>query len=161
MALPVLFLAFWIIVNARITLEVLVIGVVISVFMSLFYYRVLGASFAAERRVWAKGGKLITFALMLVREIIKANVQMIKIILSPKLNIPPQLIYFKSPVKTGFAKVLLTYSIILPPGTIVFHLDQDIVGVHAIDGTLGKDINQSEMVKLIGDIERGGSHVRL
>ena len=159
--MPVLFLAFWIIVNARMTLEVLIIGVVISVFMSLFYYRVLGASFAAEKRIWAKGGKLIVFVLMLVVEIVKANVQMIKLILSPKLNIRPQLIYFKSPVETGFAKVLLTYSIILPPGTIVFHLDEDIVGVHAIDSALGQDVNRSGMVRRLGDIERGDSHVRI
>ena len=162
MALPVLFLAFWIIVNARLTLEVLLVGIVISVFMSLFYYRILGASFAAEKRIWVKSGKIIVFLLKMLAEIAKATVMMIKIILSPNMcNINPQLVYFKSPVETGFGKVLFTYSTILTPGSVVFHVDENVIGLHAIDRTVGQSINKSEMVKLIADIERGDSHVRL
>ena len=153
--MPVLFLAFWIVLNSRVTLEVAAIGIFISTLMSLFVYRFVGISFDAEKKVWAKTWQLIVYLALLLREIIKANFQMIRIILSPKLEIHPQIVYFKSPVKSDFAKVMLTYSIMLTPGTVIFELEGDRFGIHAIDPTMADGINESVFVHKLKNIEGG------
>ncbi|MCL2617548.1 MAG: Na+/H+ antiporter subunit E [Defluviitaleaceae bacterium] len=149
--MPVLFLAFWIILNSAVTPEVLVIGVLISVVMSLFLYKMVGLSFAKEKQIWAKAWPITIYMSMLLWEIVKANIQMIKIILSPKLEIHPQIVYFQSPVKSDFAKVMLTYSIMLTPGTVIFELNGDRFGIHAIDPTMTDTINDSIFVRMLQD----------
>jgi len=159
--LPVLFLAFWVMINARITLEVVVLGIIISAAMSLFTYRYLGVSFGSEKRIWTKAAHIFIYLFVLLKEIINANIQMIKIVLQPKIKIKPQIIYFKSPFHTNFAEVMLTYSIILTPGTIVFHLDDGVFGVHAIDSELGVGINDSDFVHRLKTIEGESADVSL
>ncbi|MCL2852808.1 MAG: Na+/H+ antiporter subunit E [Defluviitaleaceae bacterium] len=153
--MPVLFLVFWIILNSRVTLEVVAIGVFISALMSLFLYRLVGISFDAEKKVWSKAWPITLYMALLMIEIIKANVQMIKIILSPKLEIHPQIVYFTSPVKSDFAKVMLTYSIMLTPGTVIFDLEGDRFGIHAIDPAMTESIDDSIFVHKLKNIEGG------
>ena len=146
-------------VNARITLEVVVLGVIISAAMTFFTYRYLDVSFSREKKIWAKAGHVFVYFFVLLKEIILANIQMIRIVLKPQINIKPQIIYFKSPLRSDFAKVMLTYSIILTPGTIVFHLEDDLFGVHAIDSQLGVGINDSNFVHRLKKIEGDWDHV--
>ena len=157
--MPVLFLAFWIILNSRVTLEVVVIGVFVSALMSLFAYRLVGISFSAEKKLWTKSWKIAAYLAMLLWEIIKANFQMVRIILSPKIEIHPLIVYFQSPVRTDFAKIMLTYSIMLTPGTVIFELEGDRLGIHAIDSTViiggADDSIFSTFVHRLRDIEGG------
>lgn len=153
--MPVLYLAFWLILNARVTVEVIVIGILVSILMSLFTYRLMGLNYAAEKKVWVKIGPITAYLIRLVYEVIKANVQMIKIILSPVIDIKPQIIYFDSPVKTDAAKVALSHSITLPPGAIIIELEGDRFGVHAIDASFVQGIRESIFVQELKKIEGG------
>jgi len=96
----------------------------------------VGISIEAEKKLWAKSWHITVYMLLLLFEIVKANIQMIKIILSPKLDIHPQILYFQSPVTTDFAKIMLTYSIMLTPGTVIVELEGGEFGLHAIDPTV-------------------------
>ena len=78
--MPILFLLFWIILNSRITLEVGGIGVFVSALMAVFVYRLIGLSFKEEWQIWKQAAALFRYLLALLVEIIKANLQMIRII---------------------------------------------------------------------------------
>ena len=162
--LPILFLLFWMILNGRVTVEVVAIGVFVSVIMSLFTYRVIGASLKKELMVWKKYGLyFVPYIANLISSVIKANFQMIRLILSPGAKISPQIVYFESPVKTDFAKILLTYSIMLTPGTFIFELEDGRFGVHAIEKNMTEGINDTNVVhklkKLEGAVLKGDMDV--
>ena len=156
--MPVLFLFFWVVLNGRVTVEVVAIGVFVSIIMSLFTYRIIGASPKKELLVWKKYGTyFIPFAATLVVSVIKANFQMIRLILSPQAKVSPQIAYFESPVKTDFAKMLLTYSIMLTPGTFIFELEDGRFGVHAIEKNMTEGINDTNVVRRLRKIEGGSA----
>lgn len=153
--MPVLFLAFWLILNARVTVEVVAVGIVVTLAVSFFTYKLLGLSFAAERKVWAKIGRIIAYLFVLVIEVVKANLHMIAVILSAVIEIKPQLVYFKSPVRSNAAKVALANSITLTPGTITIKLEDDQYGIHALDAPMGDGIESSVFVEKLKKIEGG------
>ena len=158
--MPVLFLAFWIVLNSRLTAEVVGIGIVVSLVMSYFTYRLIGLSAREEWKIWTKYGvHLIYYFVLLLRDIVKATLQMIRIVLSSKFEIKPQIVYFKPPVKWEFSKILLLYSIMLTPGTVMFELEDDRIGIHAIDPCMAKGIDDSVFVRKLKKIEGGQLHV--
>jgi len=155
--LLLLFFAFWVILNSRVTLEVVLLGVALSVLMSFFVYRVLGFEFKREWRIWASLPRLFLYFLALFSEIIKANLQMLRIILSPQMDkhIHPQIVYFQSPVKTDFVKILFMYSIMLTPGTILFDLDGERFGGHAINAKTAVSFDGWDLIRRLQNLEGG------
>ena len=154
--MPILFLFFWVILNGRVTVEVVAIGVFVSLTMSLFTYRIIGVNPKKELQVWKKyGAYFIPYVVTLVVSVVKANFQMIRLVLSPRAKASPQIVYFKSPVKTDFARMLLTYSIMLTPGTFIFELEDGRFGVHAIEKTMTEGINDTNVVHELRNIEEG------
>ncbi|MDR2167524.1 MAG: Na+/H+ antiporter subunit E [Clostridiales bacterium] len=146
--MPILFFIFWIALNSRITVEVVVLGVIVSVLVSLFAYRLLGLSFKGQLATFKMHGKYLpSYIFTLIVEVIKANAQMIRIILSPKMDIDPTIVYFESPVKHSFSKIMLAYTIALTPGTILFELDGDRIGIHAIKFANAEVIKDWKQVK--------------
>ena len=136
-------------------MEVVAIGVFVSIIMSLFTYRVIGAGPKKEMHVWKRYGLyFIPYIVMLVVSVIKANFQMIRLVLSPGAKVSPQIVYFESPVKTDFARMLLTYSIMLTPGTFIFELEDGRFGVHAIEKSMTEGINDTNVVHKLRKLER-------
>ena len=155
--MPLLFFAFWVILNSRITLEVILLGVLLSALMSLFVYRVLGFDFKSELRGWASAHRIAFYILMLFIEIIKANLLMLKIVLSPKIDshIHPRIVYFQSPFHSDFAKILFIYSIMLTPGTILFDLNGERFGGHAINEEAAHSFDSWDLIRRLRELEGG------
>jgi multicomponent Na+:H+ antiporter subunit E len=147
--MPILFFIFWIALNARITVEVVVLGVIFAALASVFTYRLLGIDFKSQLTTLRQHWKhLLTYIVMIVFEVIKANVEMIRIILSPNMgNINPTIVYFQSPVKSTFSKIILCYNIALTPGTILFELEGDRIGIHTLRPSFANDILEYPIVK--------------
>ena len=131
--MPVLFLLFWIILNARVTPEVVISGVVVAFVVGLLFYKFIGLNPKTELKALKKVGLIIVYFFVLMAEIIKANANMIKLVLSPNIKTNPQIKYFDSPVRSDIAKMALACSINLTPGTVFIELEDNKFGVHAID----------------------------
>ncbi|GGG24657.1 Na(+)/H(+) antiporter subunit E [Lysinibacillus alkalisoli] len=82
-------------------------------------------------RVWA----LIKLTLLFIKELIMANVQVLKLALSPKLNMQPAFFALPIELKEEWEITLLSSLITLTPGTIVVHISDDAktLYIHAID----------------------------
>lgn len=153
--MPVLLFLFWVILNGRFTFDVIVVGVLVIIPVSIFNYRFAGISWKTEKKIWAKIFLIIIYLLNILVEVVRSNVLMIKIVLAPKINIKPQLVYFDSPVRSEMAKVMLANSITLTPGSVTFKVDGNRYGVHAIDPIVGDHLEDNKLVRMIKKIEGG------
>ena len=118
-----LFLAVWLILNGKVTWEILIFGLVISAVLFWFMCRFLDYSFRKEILLFRLTPLFIRYFWVLVKEIVKANVCVLKIIFSPELQPEPAFVYFDTNFKTGTARMLLANSITLTPGTITVSVE--------------------------------------
>ena len=83
------------------------------------------------RKAAVTGWYLLRFLL----ELLKANIQVAKVVLSPRIRIRPGVIAYRMGVKTDGGITLLANSITLTPGTLSVDVspDQRTLYVHALD----------------------------
>ena len=150
--LPVFFLL-WVIFNGNFTLEICIFGVIISVVIFAFICKFMDHSLRKEIVFYRKTILFIRYALLLVREIVKANFGVVHMILSQKEEIQPLLVTFHSDLKTATGKAFLANAITLTPGTITVSLEGDQYTVHCLDESLAEGMNDSEFVEYIRKLE--------
>lgn len=75
---------------------------------------------------------LVAYFIWLIKEIIVANIDVIKRIISPELPISPTWVKVKSTQKTRLGRVLFANSITLTPGTVSVQIDDDTILVHGL-----------------------------
>ena len=73
-----------------------------------------------------------TYAPWLIKEIVKSNLEVTKIILAPKLELQRNLIEVGANPKTDLGRVILANSITLTPGTVSVSMKDDRILVHAL-----------------------------
>lgn len=110
--------ALWIILNGRFTVEICLFGVVIAGAVYAFCVKKLGYSPRHEMRYLRRIGLLAVFLVTLVWEILKANLSVMKIILTPRPVYHAAIIRIHVPLREQFSRVMLSNSITLTPGTV-------------------------------------------
>lgn len=126
----VLFLT-WILLTESFASSELVFGFLISLIISLGTANVFtehGLSHLHPKRLFY----LIVYIPYYIYQVIKANVIMAMIVLSPSLPIKPGIVKVKTNLKTDVGKLALANSITLTPGTITMDIDGDEIFVHWI-----------------------------
>lgn len=127
---------FWLLLNGRLTLEITLVGLVLTAVMALVLYGLFDYTPATEGFVLRKLPLLLVYVVVLVWEILKANLAVCACILRKNRRVEPKLVTFRSSVKTGFGRFLLANSITLTPGTITVSVDADRLTVHCLDGEM-------------------------
>ena len=94
------------------------------------------------------------YLIILVAEIIKANISVTKIILASEIQIEPCMVKFTTPLKTSAARTALANSITLTPGTVSVSLDGNELLVHALDRDIAERLKGSILEKLLSRMER-------
>ena len=142
-------LLLWILFNGRITLEILIFGIVICSAICLLLSMITSQNlFKIDQRMLKRIAYRLRYYGVLVVEIVKANLQVMDLILTPgEIEIKPVLTEFKSVLKHSKLNVLLANSITLTPGTITVDLDRDRFLVLAVDESFAEDLDQSVFVK--------------
>ena len=148
-----LFFAVWIIFNGRFTLEIAVFGIVIAGLMFAFMCKFMDYSFRKERSFYKKFPLFCKYVLLLIREIIKANVAVCKMMLSRREVIEPAIVKVHTDLKTETARVMLANSITLTPGTITVSMEGRELLVHCLDKSFAEGMEDSEFVKLLEQLE--------
>ena len=148
-----LFFLVWLILNGRVTVEICVFGAFISAALFYFMCRFMDYSVRRERMLFRLVPWFGRYFWVLVEEIVKANVCVLKIILSPELQPEPALVYFDTELRTGAAKMLLANSITLTPGTITVSVEGNRFCVHCLDRELAEGMETSVFVELLKEME--------
>lgn len=81
-------------------------------------------------------------------EIIKANIDVAKRIINPRMPISPTLITLKTSQATDFGQVIYANSITLTPGTVALRIDKDTIEVHALSEELADDLAKGTMDRM-------------
>ena len=150
----ILFFLIWIIFNGKITTEIVIFGVAISLVIFLFSKKFLDYSIPKEIRLWKSFGLILDYLFTLTIEIVKANFQTMKYILSEREQVCPVLVEFDSKLQTNTAKALLADSITLTPGTITVSVEDNHYLVHCLDETLSEGIDVSVFEKKLERLEQ-------
>lgn len=149
-----LFFLIWIIFNGQLTWEIAVFGAVIAGLMYWFICKFLDYDPKMEIMIFKRLFQILHYVFILVKEIIKANFAVIKMIMSSRYEIEPAVVRFKTDLKTQQARILLANSITLTPGTITVSLEDDEYVVHCLDKSLAQGIGSSVFVTLLRKMER-------
>lgn len=149
-----LFMLLWIILNGRITPEILVVGLFIALPVYAFFCRYMAFSPKKEWQIIRRLGFCIRYVFVLLVEIVKANFQVMKLILSSRLEVEPKLVSFPTNLKKNGSKVALANSITLTPGTITVELKNDRFLVHCLDRDFAEGMDSSVFVELLEANER-------
>ena len=148
-----LFLAVWLILNGKVTLEILIFGIVISAVLFWFMCRFLDYNIRKEILLFHLAPLFARYFWVLVKEIVKANVSVFKLIYSPELQPEPAVVYFDTRLRSGIARVMLADSITLTPGTITISVENDRFCVHCLDKELAEGMEESVFVDLLEEME--------
>ena len=149
-----LYFIVWIIFAGDITLEICIFGAVIAAVIFAFTCKFMDYSIEKEKKILKKSFQFLHYIAVLVKEILLANVQTIKMILSEKEEVKPTLVDFKTDIKSETGKVLLANSITLTPGTITVELDDSGYVVHCLDESMAGGMDESVFVELIRKLEK-------
>ena len=148
-----LFFLFWIILNGRVTTEILCFGIAISLSLYLFSWKYLGYSLRHEKILFRNLPFIVTFLLVLIKEVFVSTIVMAGFIFNVKYLPEPVIVYFSTPIRSRFLQVILANSISLTPGTITLRLRDGEFQVHCYDKTMARGINDSTLVRLLSKME--------
>lgn len=147
------FLVLWIVFNGKITLEILVLGVIICSVLFAFCSKFMNYSLHRDIAIMKKLPLMFQYILILIIEVLKANSQVLHFIMTPKYQVEPQIVHFTSNLKTETARVILANSITLTPGTITVALEGNEFAVHCLDKEFAEGIENSIFAELLEKME--------
>ena len=156
----IIFLLLWIMLNGQLNLEIVCFGVIIAGVLYAFVCRFLDYSPKKDLLLMRKLPYILAYILILIWEIIKANVSAIRLALSYRNEVDPVIVKFRTDLKTDIAKVVLANSITLTPGTITIKLEGSELVVHALDVELVEGIDESVFVKMLRKMEAMDENTR-
>ncbi len=124
-------LLFWIMLNGTLAIDSLIVGIFVSLSITLLFCS--GLSFFTEFRATPKAfaAGLFYYAYFF-KELVKSNFKLAAIILSPSLPIKPGIVKVRTRLKSKMGRLMLANSITLTPGTLTVELDGEWLYVHCV-----------------------------
>ena len=148
-----IYLSLWLIFSMRLSAEIAVMGVIVSIAVYWFACSHMRYKPATDRKLLRNLLRGIRYALILVGETAKANAAVFRIVFSRTIEIEPRLVFFRTKLKTNVARVALANSITLTPGTITVALNDDLFCVHCLSGKMAEGIEDSIFVRELQKFE--------
>lgn len=143
----------WVIFNGSFTWEIAAFGIVIAAMLFAFTCKFMDYSIEKEKQNIKKVFQVLAFICLLLKEITLANFAVIRLILTQKEEIVPELVTFRSDLKTPTARAFLANVITLTPGTITVTLEEDRFLVHCLDEGMAEGIEDLEFQKRLSGLE--------
>ncbi len=139
---------FWIVLTASFSLISIILGIICSFLTAIIARSVLaiGLDKAITIPVLIR---FPFFAVALIWEIIKANVNLAFIVISPRLPIDPRIIRLKTGLKGDLERTMFADSITLTPGTLTVDVQDDIFYVHCLAPHHQKGLLEGRLERLV------------
>lgn len=153
MVMCVFLFALWLLLNGRVTVEICLFGVVIAAAVYAFCVYALGYHPSHEKRLVKRLCGYVVYVAVLIWEIIKANLAVIRIILSPKPEYHPAIVRMRIPFQKNISKVLLSNSITLTPGTVTIEQKDDDFLVLCLDKPSADSIPDWNLTRMLRKME--------
>ena len=119
----------WLAFTTTFALPEVITGVVVSLIIAYYGYRSftsLGLKSITPKRFLY----MVEYIFVFLWALIKANLNVAKIVLTPKMPIKPGIVEFESKLKSDYAKMILANSITLTPGTFTVDIVDNRFYIH-------------------------------
>lgn len=110
-------------------------------------------SLKKELNVYRKSIWFFAYIVLLIREIVKANLAIIPRILTVEEEMEPVIVKFRTSLKSDFTRMLLANSITLTPGTITVAMEEDEYTIHCLDTSLAEGLENSDFEKALKKLD--------
>ncbi len=148
----VLVFLLWMILNGRITAELVIIGLIIAAAVTFFVHKAMNYSFKSDVRVLQNLHLFALYILVLIREIVKASFSVIAGIITRKKP-DPVIVEFDSGLPTHMQNVLLANSITLTPGTYTLFQDKGHFVIHCLYREYSYAMGDSSFIRILGKMK--------
>ena len=138
----------WIILNGRITLELVIFGILIATAVTLFTNRVIGYRRSTDVSILRNLPLVIMYLIYLIWQIILSALTLAGMVFRAE-DPDPVIVEFHSGLVNESSNVLLANSITLTPGTITVFQDGDHFVVHCLRREYAEGIKDSSFVRLL------------
>ncbi len=143
----VLFFAVWILLNGRVSLEVVLFGLVITAALYIFCCRFMHYGLKRDWDTVRRLPRLLVLFAVLLREIVKSCLALLPFIYTKKEPDSVVARFTTDRVKTETGRVLLANCITMTPGTITGSLKDGEYRVHCLDRSMGQGLDSSCFVE--------------
>ncbi len=151
--LALMLAATWLLWSGHYTVLLLSFGVA-SCALAAFIARRMDA-LEGENHPIRLGPRIFTYIPWLLWAIFKANIDVARRVLSPKLPISPNIVRVDASEKTEFGQAIFANSITLTPGTVTLLVSDGIMTVHALTQESAADLETGEMNRRVAGVEGG------
>ncbi len=124
--------AFWLFLTISLEVASLSAGLMVVLFVLWFNRSLLIEPHETSLFHWRGILNFFVFGMVLLKEIVVANIQVAKIVLNPKMPIQPAFFYYPVQLKKAMSKVIFANAITLTPGTLTIDLEEKGFIIHAL-----------------------------
>lgn len=117
---------------AGIAVQELILGAMVSVILTIVLARLVNYTID-YRAPWKLLVFIFAYLPMFIWQLILANIDIARRVLSPKIPLNPGFVKIKTDLKGDFAKLALANSITLTPGTLSVDVDGEYLYIHTVD----------------------------
>ena len=149
----ILYFALWVVLNGRWTTEIGVFGLVFAAAAYGFTWKYMDFGPKVDLALVRRAPSAIAYGVTLLKEIIKANLTVVRMILDGEKEPQPQLVQFDVDLKKNRHLVALANSITLTPGTITVDLHDNHFTVHALDASMVDGLDDGVFVQQLMRME--------
>ncbi len=151
--LLLLLFAFWLILSPSVSLQSVIIGIIVSILVVLYSQDVVFSEEEVTIYAISKLRIFIRYLFTLLWEIVKANIDVAKVVLSPKMPISPSFIKVHAVFKNDVNKVIYANSVTLTPGTLTVDVRGDEYIIHALTDAAAEGMDNSILEQYVRKLE--------
>jgi len=150
----ILYFALWVILNGRWTTEIGLFGLAFAAVAYAFSCKFMGYKLSVDIALLRRVPSALRYLAVLLKEIVKANLTVMRMVLDRGFEPEPQLVQFDVDLVRDRHRVALANSITLTPGTITVSLDGSHYVVHCLDKSMVDGLDDGVMPTMLVEMEK-------
>ncbi len=122
----------WLVANNSLGADILLTGAALATLLAALFTPFAGAYASIRWSPHVLVNLLLYFGVFL-EELVKANLNVLALVLSPRIDIHPGIVEIQTRLKSPLGRLVLANSITLTPGTLVVDIRGDTLFIHWIN----------------------------
>ena len=124
-------LTFWLMLNGTLATDNLIVGILVSLCITLFFSKGLSlfTEFRTTPQAFIAG---VQYYIYFFKELVISNIKLAAIVLNPSLPIKPGIVKVRTKLKSKMGRLMLANSITLTPGTLTMEIRDEWIYVHCV-----------------------------
>lgn len=142
---------FWVLLNGSLAADILIVGAVAALIIA-FLFRDGLAVFSEFKATPRAFGAAVIYLFYFLKELVKSNLHIAGIVLSPSLPLNPGIVKVRTRLKSNMGRLLLANSITLTPGTLTVEIDGEWIYIHWV--TVGSADIDAATASIVAGFEK-------